>query len=286
MRVQIVTTMTVAVLLSIATIGFSGTSDNDGGAGIDAGNTVSNSLLLNSLGNLHGNLSAVDDRDWFRVNPADSTAPTCTSALLTSQHPTSMRLSAIQASDAREVVTNAPGGRTGVAALGNAGTFVEAWGQPLEMPPLRAYHVASTVSALSATQPHDNDAGLGTDVSAASPGTAKACMLGALKANAGDSEDTFTFTGTAGKKVMVSAVTFADKASSLTVALKDPAGATLATLASGDLVQVTLPSSGAYTMSASTSNNGLLPYAMGMCDPDCGPPQSGCRPMCVDLSKD
>lgn len=286
MRVQIVTTLAMAALISTATIGFSGTSDNDGGLGVDAGNTVSSALLLASLGSLHGNLSAVDDRDWFYTNPADSSAPTCTSALLTSQYPTQMRLAAVQTTDAREVVAAAPGGRTGVAAVGNTGTFVEAWGPALEMPPLRSYHVASAAAALSTTQSNDNDAGLGVDVTPASPGVAKACMLGALKANVGDTADAYTFSGTAGKKVMLSASTFADKADKLTVTLADPSGSTVATLVSGDLIQVTLPSTGMYTMSASTSYNGGVPYALGLCEPECTPPANPCRPSCMNMAKD
>lgn len=282
MRVNIVLVGLIALAFVVGTTGHASGGDNDAGSGVDAGGLVEQALALSSTGLYAGNLSAFDTSDWYEHDAPSSTEPTCVTAKHSTEYGLTYRLASVALDQAYEITTSASGRTVGVATPGYTGHLLELSG-PSSLTPLRPYSFQSSVVTIPADLGARNDGLSGADASMNNLVPLKACTVGALQPSGYDGVDLYTFSGTAGKQVTLS---MASQTGAGTLTLRDPNFAVLATSAAGQLMTVTLPSTGTYYTSMSSGGTGLLPYVIGMCDPQCTPPTNPCRPSCIDLVRE
>lgn len=271
------------VTLAFLATGYSGaeSSENDGGAGIDAGSTVSQAIALTSAPGaaVYGNLTSVDTTDWYTRDAADSSVPTCVRGSYSTEHALTMRVASVFGSDLHEVESTTPGARMGIATPGYTGHAIEVRGSAA-LPPIRPYTFQSAPVDTSGVVSQANDGESGFDATFSRPiGLTGACTLGALQGQ--DSFDVYTLNGFGGKQVMLS---MASSTGQGTLTLARTSGQVLATAPAGSVLTYTLPSTGTYfvTTSASGGSVPFTSYVIGACEPECKPPGHPCNPMCID----
>jgi hypothetical protein len=270
-----------AVLVTILVLGFAfadaiGAQD-DAGSGTDAGNAPESALKVTPFAPYEGNLTETDATDWYAWK-AGSKDPYCAQLNATSTSVASARLVVVDAdSITREAVQTLLPTRTtviGIATPDGSGGLLNVTDAGLA--PLSAVDYHFQTSRLKAAQ-ITSDAGSGTDAPATAVGAlavTDACFGGRLD-GASDTVDTFLVAGDAGDPVVLS---LSDTSGHAVGRLSSPTGDVLATIASGGITQVTLPSTGSYALTISNVAAGT--YLVGVCDP-CEPPESPCRPMCA-----
>lgn len=255
---------------------------NDAGTGHDAGNSASRALDLGAFGT-YSTAFNPGDVDWFSVTSA-LTGPQCVQA----------KLSGEAAADASLYVTDASGaiasaighyGDTGAITMGLATTGVtqtylnHSESSPITSPTKGFSHntIALTRGVIPATP--DNDANLGVDAPASAtnaPTVGGGCIGGRLGAvgNSLDVADYYSMGNVGGKTMTFS---FASTAPGISLNIVDAAGNTIASLAPGQELTLSL-SSTSYTLSATrTSVGGVgdIGYLIGVAET---PP--GCQPAC------
>lgn len=280
--------LTIAVALGLLVGVPLGTADpssrywNDAGSGVDAGNDRASALALAAHGS-YGGYRLPWDEDWFKV--AEQGLPTCVVADVTSAVTGQATLELVSPGERRSVTETMPAGRStriAIAAPAASQTFFGIASAPPSYGDHGSY--AFTTSART-TAGIRGDAGTNGDVggtAASAHPVSPGCTAGTLSPAAalGDKVDAYAFSGSAGDVVVLS---FAAAPTSTPMRLELTDGlTTLATLSPGQLVVVTLPASGTYTMTTSagdlTSVGETLAYLVGLV---VGPPGSPCRPQCI-----
>lgn len=257
---------------------------DDAGTGADAGDTPATALALPGYGSYLGYVLP-HDSDWYSV--AETRSPLCVVADFEAA-PVGTAVLSLDGATPRMASTGFAGsaGRLAIASPDVAGVQ---FGIGNTLPDFRTQGDYAFSLAAHPLGSFVGDGGSGMDASRARPvpvGTG--CGGGSLDPlfGLGDEEDSYAFPGAAGEVVTLSFAQGPAMDTVLQLDLLSPQGIPVATLQSGDVTTVTLPTSGTYTMRAGTagvldlSSGGQAPvdYLYALID---GAPGSGCRPTCV-----
>lgn len=285
------TAVAILVAFALHAQAAEGSIQNDAGSGIDAAADMQSALKLKREGTFYGNLTAGDSEDWYRLKVPGRTQPTCVSASATASGTMGLRVSGVNAQEAREVVARIgteTSGFAGIATDGLNGALVDAHNDGgLTTYSGRSYRFDLTTRDLAGLGPGDGGSGddAGGDEASALPVTS-ACIGGTIEAGAGDTDDVYVFAGRAGQRVLFS---LSDTASTLQLTLGS-GDETLAQTLNGSLTGLTLPATQNYYLTVSaptsmgaTSTSAASSYILGVCTLDCKPPERPCEPMCIEL---